>query len=59
MTLYDEVRAALRDLEFRPRKSRGQNFLVHERVLDSIMGLLDLAPQDEVLEIGPGLGFLT
>ncbi|MBI2534772.1 MAG: ribosomal RNA small subunit methyltransferase A [Deltaproteobacteria bacterium] len=59
MTLYDEVRAALRELEFRPRKSRGQNFLVHERVLDSIMGLLDLAPRDEVLEIGPGLGFLT
>ena len=58
-TLYEEVRAALRELEFRPRKSRGQNFLVHERVLDSIMGLLDLAPRDEVLEIGPGLGFLT
>jgi len=58
-TLYEEVRAALRELEFRPRKSRGQNFLVHERVIDAILRLVDLSPQDEVLEIGPGLGFLT
>lgn len=58
-TLYEEVRAALRQSGFRPRKSRGQNFLIHERVLDSIMRLLELAPQDAVVEIGPGLGFLT
>jgi len=59
MTLHEEVRAALRELEFRPRKSRGQNFLVHERVIDAIVRLVDLSPRDEVLEIGPGLGFLT
>jgi 16S rRNA (adenine1518-N6/adenine1519-N6)-dimethyltransferase len=58
-TLYEEVRAVLRELEFRPRKSRGQNFLVHERVIDAIVRLVDLSPQDEVIEIGPGLGFLT
>ena len=59
MTLYEEVRAALRETNFRPRKSRGQNFLIHERVIDSIIRLLDLSPADEVVEIGPGLGFLT
>ncbi|MGH7797959.1 MAG: 16S rRNA (adenine(1518)-N(6)/adenine(1519)-N(6))-dimethyltransferase RsmA [Candidatus Binatia bacterium] len=59
MTLYEEVRAALRESEFKPRRSRGQNFLIHERVIDSIVRLLDLDPNDEVLEIGPGLGFLT
>lgn len=58
-TLYEEARAALRDSDFRPRKSRGQNFLVHERVLDSIIRLLDLSAADEILEVGPGLGFLT
>jgi 16S rRNA (adenine1518-N6/adenine1519-N6)-dimethyltransferase len=58
-TLYDEVRTALRESEFRPRKRLGQNFLVHERVIDSILRLLELSPQDEILEIGPGLGFLT
>lgn len=59
MTLYEEVRAALRQSNFRPRKSRGQNFLIHERVIDAIVHLLDLSPDDEVVEVGPGLGFLT
>ena len=58
-TLYEEVRAMLRDTEFRPRKSRGQNFLIHEHVVEAILRLLDLQPSDEVVEIGPGLGFLT
>lgn len=59
MTLYEEVRAALRESEFRPRKSLGQNFLIHESVIESILRLLDLGPLDRVVEIGPGLGFLT
>ncbi len=58
-TLYEEVRAALRESNFKPRKSRGQNFLIHERVIDSIIRLLDLSAADEIIEIGPGLGFLT
>lgn len=59
MTLSQEVREALRDSNFTPRKRLGQNFLIHERVIDSILRLLDLGEKDEVLEIGPGLGFLT
>jgi 16S rRNA (adenine1518-N6/adenine1519-N6)-dimethyltransferase len=59
VTLYEEVRAALRETEFRPKKSLGQNFLIHERVIESIMRLLDLDSNDAVVEIGPGLGFLT
>jgi 16S rRNA (adenine1518-N6/adenine1519-N6)-dimethyltransferase len=58
-TLYEEVRAALRESEFRPRKRLGQNFLVHERVLEAILDLLALKTDDLVLEIGPGLGALT
>jgi len=58
-TLYQEVRAALRDSVFRPQKSRGQNFLVHERVIESIIRLLDIKAEDRIVEIGPGLGFLT
>ncbi|MGE5216792.1 MAG: 16S rRNA (adenine(1518)-N(6)/adenine(1519)-N(6))-dimethyltransferase RsmA [Chloroflexota bacterium] len=59
MTLYEEVRAALRETDFRPKKSLGQNFLIHERVIDTILRLLDLRQDDAVVEIGPGLGFLT
>jgi 16S rRNA (adenine1518-N6/adenine1519-N6)-dimethyltransferase len=58
-TLYQEVRAALREAEFRPRKWLGQNFLVHERVLEAVLDLLALKTDDLVLEIGPGLGALT
>jgi 16S rRNA (adenine1518-N6/adenine1519-N6)-dimethyltransferase len=58
-TLYEEVRATLRESEFRPRKRLGQNFLIHENVIESILRLLDLSSGDEIVEIGPGLGFLT
>ena len=58
-TLYQEVRGALRNSEFRPNKRFGQNFLIHESVIDAILRLLALSAQDSVLEIGPGLGFLT
>lgn len=58
-SLYDEARTALREFELRPKKRLGQNFLVHERVIESILRLLDLLPEDQILEIGPGLGFLT
>ena len=58
-TLYEEVRAMLRESEFRPRKRLGQNFLIHQNVIESIVRLLDVGLQDEIVEIGPGLGFLT
>ena len=57
-TLYEEVRATLRESEFKPRKQLGQNFLIHENIIASIVQLLDLTPQDEVVEIveiSPGL----
>ncbi len=58
-TLYDEVRGALAGSGFRPKKRLGQNFLIHEHVIESILRLLDLSATDEIVEIGPGLGFLT
>ncbi len=58
-SLYREAREALRDSGFKPKKRLGQNFLVHEAVLDAIMRLVEPTPEDEILEIGPGLGSLT
>jgi 16S rRNA (adenine1518-N6/adenine1519-N6)-dimethyltransferase len=58
-SLYQEARAALKESGFQPKKRLGQNFLIHESVLDSIMRLVEAAPEDEILEIGPGLGSLT
>ena len=42
-----------------PRKALGQHFLVDENILRVIERLAELAPDDVVLEIGPGLGVLT
>lgn len=42
-----------------PRQSLGQNFLHDEGLLARIAAAAELAPEDEVLEVGPGLGALT
>jgi 16S rRNA (adenine1518-N6/adenine1519-N6)-dimethyltransferase len=42
-----------------PRKNLGQHFLVDENILRVIERLARLAPEDVVLEVGPGLGVLT
>lgn len=42
-----------------PSKELGQHFLVDENILGVIGRLAQLAPEDVVLEVGPGLGVLT
>jgi 16S rRNA (adenine1518-N6/adenine1519-N6)-dimethyltransferase len=59
VTLYQEARAALRTSAFHPKKRLGQNFLVREDIVEAILRLIDVSQDDEILEIGPGLGFLT
>ncbi len=43
----------------RARKSLGQNFLVDGGVRSRIASAADLSPEDTVVEVGPGRGFLT
>lgn len=43
----------------RAKKSLGQHFLVDRRVRGRIVEAADLAPDDTVVEVGPGRGFLT
>ncbi len=49
----------LRQYGLEPKRSLGQNFLFDENVLARIVAAADLTKQDDVLEIGPGLGSLT
>ena len=49
----------LDNVGLRPSKGRGQNFLVEDQVVQQILALAELGPDDAVLEIGPGLGALT
>jgi 16S rRNA (adenine1518-N6/adenine1519-N6)-dimethyltransferase len=51
--------SALAVAGIRPRKSRGQNFLVQRRVAERIVAAAEIAPGDSLVEIGPGLGILT
>jgi 16S rRNA (adenine1518-N6/adenine1519-N6)-dimethyltransferase len=43
----------------RAKKSLGQNFLVDPNYQQKIIDALDLHPDDELIEIGPGTGALT
>ncbi len=42
-----------------PNKKLGQNFIKDFRIIDHIAQAAELSEEDEVLEIGPGLGALT
>ncbi len=42
-----------------PNRELGQHFLVDDNILGVIGRLAELAPDDVVLEVGPGLGVLT
>ncbi|MDQ7039906.1 MAG: 16S rRNA (adenine(1518)-N(6)/adenine(1519)-N(6))-dimethyltransferase RsmA [Rhodothermus sp.] len=44
---------------FRPRKRLGQHFLVDPNIARKIAAALQAAPEDPVVEIGPGTGALT
>ena len=43
----------------RAKKSLGQNFLMDGRVRAKIVDAADISPDDTIMEIGPGRGFLT
>lgn len=45
--------------EARPKKSFGQNFLIDKNILKKIISTAAIKKTDNVLEVGPGLGFLT
>jgi len=42
-----------------PNKKLGQNFLIDANIMPKIAKIADLTDDDSVLEVGPGLGFLT
>jgi 16S rRNA (adenine1518-N6/adenine1519-N6)-dimethyltransferase len=58
MTLT-EVRQLLVDLDLRPSKVLGQNFLIDQNIRDLIIRQADIRADETVLEIGPGIGALT
>lgn len=45
--------------KFRTKKRLGQNFLIDQGAIDTILENSNLTENDTVLEIGPGIGFVT
>jgi 16S rRNA (adenine1518-N6/adenine1519-N6)-dimethyltransferase len=53
------VRHELDSIGIPPLKRFGQHFLVDRKARDDLIELAELTEDDAVLEVGPGLGFLT
>jgi 16S rRNA (adenine1518-N6/adenine1519-N6)-dimethyltransferase len=54
-----DIRRLAKELEFRPRKSLGQNFVHDANTVRRIVTTSGIGRGDHVLEVGPGLGSLT
>jgi 16S rRNA (adenine1518-N6/adenine1519-N6)-dimethyltransferase len=54
-----EIRGLAAELDVRPTKKLGQNFVHDPNTVRRIVELARLGPDDVVLEVGPGLGSLT
>lgn len=53
------IRQMAAELDLRPTKQRGQNFVHDANTVRRIVAAAGIGPDDVVLEIGPGLGSLT
>lgn len=58
-SLKQSVQADLAAAGCAPLHRFGQNFMIDAHALDALVGALELAPGDRVVEIGPGTGVLT
>jgi 16S rRNA (adenine1518-N6/adenine1519-N6)-dimethyltransferase len=54
-----EVKLVLDQLDLKPKKHLGQNFIIDNNLLNKIISLSEIQKDDVILEIGPGLGALT
>lgn len=57
--LFDETKFILKKYGIVANKSLGQNFLINDEVVEGIVDKAEIAKDDLVIEIGPGLGTLT
>ena len=54
-----DIRRLAKELEFRPRKALGQNFVHDANTVRRVVSSSGVGRSDHVLEVGPGLGSLT
>jgi len=59
MNLLQQTLDLCKMYNIKPERSKGQNFLIEEGVYNKIVESAEINLDDTVLEVGPGLGFLT
>lgn len=57
--ILKKTKEICRLLEIKPARSKGQNFLINEKIYQEMVKASEINNEDIVLEVGPGLGFLT
>ncbi len=53
------VKEKLKELDVKASKARGQNFVINSSLISSIMNFAKIEDDENIIEIGPGLGALT
>ena len=59
MELFKELQKQMHEFRFRPDRRIGQNFIIDGSVIEKMIKAAELKENDIVLEVGPGMGFLT
>lgn len=54
-----EIRELAAELDVTPTKRLGQNFVIDPNTVRRIVSAAEVGPDDDVIEVGPGLGSLT
>ena len=55
----NEVKQILNKYDVSVKKQFGQNFLMDNNIINKICDISNISKEVNVIEIGPGLGFLT
>ena len=58
-TILEETKFIMNKYHIKANKSLGQNFLISEEVVQTIVESSEIKKEDLIIEIGPGLGTLT
>lgn len=56
---FRQISQLIKAYKITPNKNFGQNFLINSTIPKKIVEISNILPEDEILEVGPGLGSLT
>jgi len=59
LDIAKQTKELCRLYDISPARSKGQNFLINSGIYEAIIKAANLNKEDSILEVGPGLGFLT